>query len=741
MNPRQKFKLKQLFSKVTSAWKPPEKLSTREWVKRHMRMPSEKAQGGKVVLDDNPVIPLLVDIYDDPSIQLIYVMASARTGKSFSTMCFVGQEMTTGGRRQILEGWPNDNMIRKYIFGDFRDMTRNTAPFKGIIEDENDEKKAGTYKIKRYKNGANLISANMTSSNDMSGVDAGIVIVHEWDRIPSTTGNDGSTDGQIMARTQAQWQKKVIFESTPTIENGPIHTGYLLGTQHEPYFFFTCCEQWEPIRFEDKTDLGEKAGVSWLTNDDNEILPDTAMFICRGCGEMHNNDALKKIIRQKGENNVKLVAKYPERKIVSVHAGWIIMTPFGKLVDIVRDYAKAIKQGPAALTAFYNLIAGQPYSIPGSKIDPNSLLARIVDRPKLVVPKGCVMVTAGVDVQLKFLAVQIIAWAEDERKFILDYREIDGDTSKEDVWTKLFTFLNTDLETEYSTSGYHVTMPVEAVCIDTGGANTHYYYQQLRDKRPKYIAIKGSSTFNAPLYKRPRLQDINHSDGKTIEKGIELNEVGVSQGKVYLYGQLATAISPVDKGYTCFGAFLKPDYFKGLTSEKLMSSTDPRTGKQKYEWKKIINRNEVLDTFLYAHVAYKMTVGMADEYLDYNKRMALLMNQTRLDQTKIEDPKFGQKVPLVQKKKEARIACKVMKNNIWIASEKKRMHAGDMVDLLLSDYIIYASKNAVAPIDSDAQVHKVMIEQKAQAEIDAALEKKAHDNEQPVYYQPTSFLI
>lgn len=691
-----------------------------------MRMPDEKALGGKVNLADNPVIPLVVDLIDS-AYEQVSIMGGARCGKSFATECYVGREITTGERRQVLEGWPNDDMIRKYVFGDFKAMTKASPIFKDILSDDYDDKKAGSYKQKRYKNGANHIQANMQSSNDMSGVDAGVVIVHEWDRIPQTTANNGSTAGQIMARTQAQWRPKIIFESTPTIENGPIHSYFLAGTQHVPHFFFTCCEEWLPIWFEDKSEEGGKAGVQWEVDHLGELVKDSERFVCKSCGQMHTDAEIKKIIHAKGEHSVKLVATYPERVLASVHAGWLLFTPFSSLSKIVSKFLEATKQGQDALAAFYNLTCGLPYTIPGTKLDAGELIGRIEDRQKLIVPRGCVMVTSGVDVQLLYLAVQIIAWSENEKKHVLYYGRIDGDTSTSAPWDKLFTFLDKELETEYSGNGFHVTMPIEAVCVDTGGANTQYYYDRLRNKRPKYIAIKGSSQFHAPLFKRPRLQDINYADGKTIEKGIELNEIGVSQAKVYLYGQLANATKPEDRGYTSFGSFLEPAYFKELTSEKLVATPNPKTGKNKYHFDKISNRNEALDTFVYNLAAYRITAGMADEYLDYQHRLKMLTSYQRLDGTQVESKQHGTKAPEPKKKEEKRIQCRILKNNLFVASEGKRFKAGDVVDLPFRDYLEYAKHNTVAPIDSGAEVQKALMEHSVQQAIDEALAKQRQE--------------
>jgi phage terminase large subunit GpA-like protein len=707
MNRNQKKRFGLLMESIKTALLPAEKLSTLEWFEKHMYMPSTKALGGKVSAWDTPVIAKMLELYDDPKNEVIWVMAAARSGKSFSTLAYIGREITTT-RRQILDAWPSDAMIRRQIRGDFNDMVKTSPIFKEIMQSDSDDKKAGNYKQKRYKNGANFIMANMQSSNDMSGVDAPILIVHELDRSPKTTGNDGSVMGQLFARQQASFRKKAIIESTPTVEGSAIHNGYLSGTQHEAHFHFTCCNDYHPIRFEHILPDGTKAGVVWKTSDLGEILPDTAMYCCPGCGTLHNDKELKAIVYQRGEHELKLVPTFPERSVVSVHAGWYLLTPFGNMVSLVHDYNAALKSGPADMASFVNLKLGQPYTMPGSKLEVSELMNRVVTAKPLVVPYGCVMATAGVDVQRYYIAVQIIAWEDNEKRHILYYDHIAGDTSTDEPWTKLFILLNKELETEYSGSGYNVTLPIEAVCVDTGGTDTQFYYTKLRGKRPKYIAIKGSNKFDAPLFKKPRLQDVSYGDGKTIEKGIELTEVGVSQAKVYLYNQLGTAKNSGDNGYTTFGSFLGPSYFKELASEKLVVSTSSKGDKNIYSFEKIQDRNEALDTYVYAFVAYVMTAGHSREYLDYDARFEVLKSRSNLNGTKKEDSRYGN-VPLspADTLKAERIPCKILKNKVWIASEGKFMSAGDVVDLLLKDYIAYAKQSMVAPIGSPDKLLKI----------------------------------
>jgi phage terminase large subunit GpA-like protein len=87
--------------------------------------------------------------------------------------------------------------------------------------------------------------------------------------------------------------------------------------------------------------------------------------------------------------------------------------------------------------------------------------------------------------------------------------------------------------------------------------------------------------------------------------------VGVSLLKSELYGFLKQGINPetgeVPYGYCHFPQYA-PDYFRGLTAEKLQYTE--KKGVRKYEWVKFFTRNEPLDCRVYARAAAEI-IGLS----------------------------------------------------------------------------------------------------------------------------------
>ena len=149
MNKFQKRRLALLNRKLSDIIKPARKMSTLEWAEENLYVPATKAMGGKVSLWNTPVIAKMTELMDDPKYEQVWIMGGARAGESFSTLAYVGKEITTT-RRQILDAWPNDNMIRRFVKNDFADMLKASPIFRDIVPDENSDKKAGNYKNKIF---------------------------------------------------------------------------------------------------------------------------------------------------------------------------------------------------------------------------------------------------------------------------------------------------------------------------------------------------------------------------------------------------------------------------------------------------------------------------------------------------------------------------------------------------------------------------------------------------------------
>ena len=140
------------------------------------------------------------------------------------------------------------------------------------------------------------------------------------------------------------------------------------------------------------------------------------------------------------------------------------------------------------------------------------------------------------------------------------------------------------------------TIKVIRCAVDTGGHYTGEGYDYCRRyAKDGVVAIKGSSTRNAPVLGKGTKQDVNYK-GKIIKNSVMLYMIGTHAIKRTIYSRLK--IEEPGAGYINFDNATTNDYLQGLTCERLQ----PRyvKGFQVLEWVKPSGaRNEQLDLKVY----------------------------------------------------------------------------------------------------------------------------------------------
>src|SRR5689334_2763215 len=102
-------------------------------------------------------------------------------------------------------------------------------------------------------------------------------------------------------------------------------------------------------------------------------------------------------------------AANPERAVVGFHIN-ALYTPLGlgkSWPDLVEEF-EAAGANPVKHKAFVNLRLGEVTKDPNEKLDGEELSNRAEARSVRTIPKGCLLLTAGVDVQKDRWAVMIV---------------------------------------------------------------------------------------------------------------------------------------------------------------------------------------------------------------------------------------------------------------------------------------------------------------------------------------------
>jgi phage terminase large subunit GpA-like protein len=228
------------------------------------------------------------------------------------------------------------------------------------------------------------------------------------------------------------------------------------------------------------------------------------------------------------------------------------------------------------------------------------------------VPERGLFLTAGVDVQKDRIEVEVVAWGRGKESWSVDYRVIEGDTARTEVWAKLDAVLARD-----SPHASGQTLPIRVMCVDAGYA-TQDVYAWVRQhpqaswgpagaaaRQPRTaVAVKGRDQDTALLL------SVSRADAGGKRRGLRVWSVGtpVAKGELYRWLKLEWPTEEaLDAGASfppgaCHFPQYGEEYFKQLTAERLV--TRIVKGFPRGSWEKEPGRrNEALDCRVYARAA------------------------------------------------------------------------------------------------------------------------------------------
>lgn len=283
-------------------------------------------------------------------------------------------------------------------------------------------------------------------------------------------------------------------------------------------------------------------------------------------------------------------------KVIGFHLS-SLYSPVGWLSweACVKNYEMA-KDDEQLLKAWTNTTLGLTWEEKGEAPDWGVLFDRREKYRIGVVPKGCYVLTAGVDVQNDRLEAEIVGWGPNLESWSIDYRIIYGSPTDAETWQKLSQLLEENFESED-----RLTRKINMMAVDMGFA-TQEVYKWVRNRSfNNVMAIKGVDNSLMPL-NSPTKVDVNYK-GKKLSGGVRLWKIGVSILKGELYGWLKQTRhedGSMPHEYLHFPEY-NTEYFKQLTAEQLV--TKIVKGYPKREWQKTRDRNEALDCRIYARAA------------------------------------------------------------------------------------------------------------------------------------------
>jgi phage terminase large subunit GpA-like protein len=530
-------------------------------------------------------VPFLKAIMDDLSpssrVKVVVFMKGAQIGGTECGNNWIGFNIHLApGPMMAVQ--PTTDMAKRNSKQRIGPLIEDSSVLRGLVKEARSRDSGNTVLAKEFPGGI-LVMVGANSAKGLRSMSARYLFLDEVDGYPGDVDGEGEPCSLAMARTTNFARSKIFITSTPVVSGrSRIERFYQESDQRQ--FWMPCphCNEMLVLGF---------AQLRWPTGN-----PYAAEYYCESCAKPIENHA-KNWMLPRGEWRPQIAGtdgRTHGYHISSLYSpvGWL---SWGQ-VAAKRDAAGNDRE---KLQVFTNTILGLPWAEAGEVPDTARLWERRETYKIGTVAKGGLFLTAGVDVQLRRLECEIVAWGRDKQSWSIDYRVFEGETSQPAVWNELAKMLDEDFPTEYGPP-----MRIRRLAVDSG-FNTMAVYDFVRKmQRARVMAVKGESHV-ASLVGLPSLIEVG-PQGHRIKYGIRLWPVNTFVAKEELYRWLRNAKPDLDAGEAwpvgfCHFPEYSKEYFDQLCSEQLMTRTI--AGRRTSVWEKLRDRNEALDCRIYARAA------------------------------------------------------------------------------------------------------------------------------------------
>lgn len=554
--------------------KPPTKMNLVEWADSHRMLSKESSsEPGKWRTDrvEPARGPMLA--VTDPAVRKITVQCCTQLMKTELINNIVGYHIHQDPCPMIVMQ-PTKDFAEDWGEERLDPMIRDTPVLNELVR-EKKSRDSGNTKEKKMFPGGYVAMVGANSPTKLASRPVRIVLCDEIDKYPSSAGKEGDPVKLISERSATFWNSKIIHVCSPTIEgDSRINEEYKKSDQR---IYKVPCPH-----------CGESQEMTWDHVKWEEGRPEEALYYCFECGEGWTESQRIRAIG-KGE--------WEATKPFRGHAGFKVSklaSPWETVAQLAAKYEDS-KDDPDKMKTFMNTQLAETYKESGDVPEWKTLYRRRENYKIGEVPMAGIVLTLAADVQKDRIEFEVVAWCRGKRTYSVEYKVLEGDTSKDEVWDSLEECIWNSYKHE---SGREVS--IFKAAIDTGYRTSEVYKFCRRFPPGKVYAIKGAPGLATPIGTVTSV-DVKDSRGRRDRRGLKLWMIGVDVLKSEVYTLLRKE-EPLDgesfpNGYCHFPEY-DQEFFQMLTAEELREEKDKRR-RTRYVWHKIRERNEALDCRVY----------------------------------------------------------------------------------------------------------------------------------------------
>jgi phage terminase large subunit GpA-like protein len=584
---------------IEQAWReglrPDPLLTVSEWADRY-RVLSQRASSepGRWRTARTPYLKEIMDCLSPSSpVQRVVFMKGSQVGATEAGNGWLGYVIHQAPG-PIMAVAPTVELAKRNSKQRIDPLIEESDVLRERVKERRSRDSGNTVLSKEFPGGV-LIMTGANSAVGLRSMPARYLFLDEVDAYPGDVEGEGDPILLAERRSATFQRRKILLVSTPkTKGRSRIEREYEQSDQRR--FFVPCphCGDHQVL---------ELANLRWP-----EGRPREAEYACSHCGaligERHKTAMLERGEWRATAEGAGRTAGFHLSSLYSP-VGWF------SWADAAEMYEQAQKV-PDLMKGFVNTVLGLPYEEEAEAPEWGRLYERRESYRIGMVPERGLFLTAGVDVQKDRIEVEIVAWGRGKESWSVDYRVIEGDTARPEVWAKLDAVLAKDWP---HISGH--TLPIRVMAVDAGYATQDVYAWARQHPQASWgpagaaarqprtaVAVKGRDQDTALLL------SVSRADAGGRRRGLRVWSVGtpVAKGELYRWLKLEWPTEEaIEAGATfppgcCHFPQYSEEYFKQLTAERLV--TRIVKGFPRASWEKEAGRrNEALDCRVYARAA------------------------------------------------------------------------------------------------------------------------------------------
>lgn len=604
-----------VYSRAYAAgYKPDPLLLVSEWADRNRELSSIVTdEPGRWRTARTPYLREIMDCLSPASpIETIVFMKGAQVGATECGNNWIGYviDQAPGPMMAVL---PTVETAKRWSKQRLAHVIDDTPCLRGKVADPRERDSGNTMLAKEFAGGI-LIITGANSGVGLRSMPARFMFFDEIDGYPADV--DGEGDPVALAeKRSANFRRRKLFKvSTPTIE-GISRIDREFARSDQRYYFVPCphCGAYQTLKF---------ARLKWPKGE-----PGKALYLCESCeqpiGEQHKTAMLEAGQWRGTAGHNGRVAGFHLSSLYSP-VGWF------SWAQAAAAWEKA-QEDPSSLQVFVNTVLGETWRQQGEAPDWEKLYSRRETWERDKLPGGVLFVTAGVDVQKDRLEAAVYGWGRQRERWLIDYEVLPGYPDRPETWAALDELVN---RTYPHASG--ADLSIVRMGLDSSYA-TNDVYAWGRKHGMGRVLILDPRERGVSMVGLPTAVDVS-VQGRKIRRGVKIWPVATGMLKSELYGLLRVErpeAGSIPPGYCHFPDWLPEEFFKQLCAEQLVSQRDKR-GYKRTQWVKMRERNEGLDTAIYARAA--ANVFGLDRFGDAQWRALEAAHKPKAEESKEIEP-------------------------------------------------------------------------------------------------------